>query len=188
MDHPQMQTTSPTAPDRMLKLSSATSFWPSKNQGWPLKRGRVFAYTCGGAHMIQGVNHAKLRGFGHSSLDGPIKVGRSLDLSLPHRACADRRRAHRTSEVRPCTAHSAPEACWAHPRDSGQAERIWTRGRPKYSFSDALCRGSHRDRIYDSQAGDDQTNREAEVAGRTALSRPGGRQRACAQGTPNRYR
>lgn len=64
-----------------LKLSSATSFLAkAKKTGTGFqKRGQgIFAFTCGGAHMIQGVNHARLRGFGHASLDGPIKVQRDL--------------------------------------------------------------------------------------------------------------
>ncbi len=64
-----------------LKLSSATSFLAQakKTDSGFQKRGQgIFAYTCGGAHMIQGVNHAKLRGFGHPSLDGPIKLQHAL--------------------------------------------------------------------------------------------------------------
>ena len=64
-----------------LKLSSATSFLAKakKTKAGFQKRGQgIFAFTCGGAHMIQGVNHAKLKGFGHPSLDGPIKVQMEL--------------------------------------------------------------------------------------------------------------
>ena len=80
---PQMQTTSidELTDHAWLKLSSATSFLAkakATKTGFQKRGQGIFAYTCGGAHMIQGVNHAKLRGFGHSSLDGPIKVQRDL--------------------------------------------------------------------------------------------------------------
>ncbi len=64
-----------------LKLSTATAFLAkAKKQGTGFrKRGQgIFAFTCGGAHMIQGVNHARLRGFGYASQDGPIRVQADL--------------------------------------------------------------------------------------------------------------
>jgi len=64
-----------------LKLSSATSFLAkAKKTGTGFqKRGQgIFGFTCGGAHMIQGVNHAKLKGFGHNSMEGPIKIQQDL--------------------------------------------------------------------------------------------------------------
>lgn len=60
-----------------LKLSSSTSFLSKArktNRGFQKRGQGIFSYTCGGAHMIQGVNHAKLKGFGHDSVDGPFNV------------------------------------------------------------------------------------------------------------------
>ena len=80
---PNMQTTSvdDLTDHAWLKLSSATSFLAkakATGSGFKKRGQGIFAYTCGGAHMIQGVNHARLKGFGHSSLDGPIKIQRDL--------------------------------------------------------------------------------------------------------------
>jgi len=57
-------------------LKTVTQFIAeAKSNGRPFqKRGQgIFAFSCGGAHMIQGVIHARLRGFGSASNDGPFE-------------------------------------------------------------------------------------------------------------------
>jgi len=57
-------------------LTTVTQFIAeSQSNGKPFqKRGQgIFAFSCGGAHMIQGVIHARIRGFGSASDDGPFE-------------------------------------------------------------------------------------------------------------------
>jgi hypothetical protein len=59
-----------------MSLSTATHFLAEAAQKKTqfTKRGQgIFQYTCGGAHLIQGVARAKLRGFGLNTSDGPFR-------------------------------------------------------------------------------------------------------------------
>jgi len=59
-----------------MTLSTATRFLSeaAHKKTQFTKRGQgIFKYTCGGAHMIQGVARAKLRGFGLNTSDGPFR-------------------------------------------------------------------------------------------------------------------
>jgi len=59
-----------------MKLSTATQFLSkaAHHKTQFTKRGQgIFQYTCGGAHMIQGVTRAKVKGFGHNTSDGPFR-------------------------------------------------------------------------------------------------------------------
>jgi hypothetical protein len=59
-----------------MTLSTATRFLAEAAQKKTqfTKQGQgIFKYTCGGAHLIQGVTRAKLRGFGLDTSDGPFR-------------------------------------------------------------------------------------------------------------------
>ena len=59
-----------------MTLSTATRFLSvaAQKKAPFTKRGQgIFQYTCGGAHLIQGVARAKLRGFGLNTSDGPFR-------------------------------------------------------------------------------------------------------------------
>ena len=78
MDHSVLQTTTidDLTDHAWLKLSSATSFLPKRRRQRQVPEARAgdTGVHMRGRPLIQGVNHAKLKGFGHPSLDGPIKV------------------------------------------------------------------------------------------------------------------
>ena len=60
-----------TSTDFLAKAQSSGASFQKRRQG-------IFKYTCGGAHLIQGVLHADLRGFGEPSTSS--RVGRQLEL------------------------------------------------------------------------------------------------------------
>jgi hypothetical protein len=59
------------ATDFLSKAKASGGSFAKRKQG-------IFAFTCGGAHLIQGVLHARLRGFGSAS--GSAQVQEQLDL------------------------------------------------------------------------------------------------------------
>jgi hypothetical protein len=62
-------------------LTEATDFLSkakASGAGFAKRKQGIFAFTCGGAHLIQGVLHARLRGFGSAA--GSAQVQEQLDL------------------------------------------------------------------------------------------------------------
>ena len=58
-----------------MRLSTETNFLSTamaKGESFSKRGQGIFTFTCGGAHLIQGVSHARALGFGHKSMDGPF--------------------------------------------------------------------------------------------------------------------